>query len=97
MRVFYAGRVGITLNVDWAVPLDDSAESLAASVRNLQFYVGWFAHPVFVNGDYPDVMINQVRRRFPMHRHADCDAAINARVVSSFRLPAFRSFLADWE
>ena len=39
------------------MPLDpDDPADVAAVDRNLQFFIGWFAHPVLVNGDYPEVM-----------------------------------------
>ncbi|CAL1538497.1 unnamed protein product [Lymnaea stagnalis] len=51
------GEVGITLNCDWLEPQDIVNKSdIAASERGLQFFMGWFAHPILINGDYPDVM-----------------------------------------
>nr|XP_006817621.1 PREDICTED: lactase-phlorizin hydrolase-like [Saccoglossus kowalevskii] len=45
------GRIGITLNSDWV----EAADPFVAN-RMLQFSIGWFAHPIYVNGDYPEVM-----------------------------------------
>ncbi|CAG5121823.1 unnamed protein product [Candidula unifasciata] len=51
------GQVGITLNCDWYDPEDPSKQSdIEAADRAIQFFIGWFAHPIFVNGDYPEVM-----------------------------------------
>ena len=55
------GKVGIALNGEWSEPLDPNDEShVEAAERNLQFTVGWFAHPIFKNGSYPPVMRERV-------------------------------------
>ena len=49
--------VSITFSSDWAEPRDpESQEDKDAAWRSMQFKIGWFAHPVWVNGDYPDIM-----------------------------------------
>ena len=54
-------KVGIALNGEWSEPLDPNDEShVEAAERNLQFTVGWFAHPIFKNGSYPPVMRERV-------------------------------------
>ncbi|XP_015724338.1 lactase-phlorizin hydrolase [Coturnix japonica] len=56
------GRVGLVLNSDWAEPQTPAnSEDVKASERYLQFMLGWFAHPVFVNGDYPDILKAQIQ------------------------------------
>uniref|UniRef100_A0A8C3M8V1 Uncharacterized protein n=1 Tax=Geospiza parvula TaxID=87175 RepID=A0A8C3M8V1_GEOPR len=56
------GKVGLVLNSDWAEPkTPGSSEDVRASERYLQFMLGWFAHPIFVNGDYPDVLKAQIQ------------------------------------
>ena len=58
---FCLGKVGITLNVNWQEPLDPSnASHVEASDTMLRFALGWFANPIFVNGDYPEVMKQKV-------------------------------------
>ncbi|XP_061162617.1 lactase/phlorizin hydrolase-like, partial [Saccostrea echinata] len=55
------GKVGITLNVGWAEPEDPyNPDHLEASERDIQFNFGWFAHPILVNGNYPQVMIDRI-------------------------------------
>ncbi|NXV25781.1 LPH hydrolase, partial [Rissa tridactyla] len=56
------GKVGLVLNSDWAEPKTPSnSEDVRASERYLQFMLGWFAHPIFVNGDYPDILKAQIQ------------------------------------
>ncbi|XP_006817623.1 lactase/phlorizin hydrolase-like [Saccoglossus kowalevskii] len=58
------GQVSITLSCDWGEPEDpDNEEHVAAADRYMQFTMGWYAHPVFVNGDYPEVMKWQVANK----------------------------------
>lgn len=49
------GRVGIALNCDWAEAKEPTEANLAAQNRFLQWYIGIFAHPIFI-GDFPNVM-----------------------------------------
>lgn len=63
-RKTQGGKVGIALNSDWAEPKDASRpEDKAAADRYLQSMLGWFAHPVFVNGDYPAALKTQIERK----------------------------------
>lgn len=51
-----AGLVGISLTADWGEPVDISNQrDIEAAERYIQFYLGWFATPLF-HGDYPQVM-----------------------------------------
>ena len=59
--ILYSGQFGITLNVGWSEPDDPfDPEHLAASERALQFDFGWFAHPIVIDGNYPQVMLDKV-------------------------------------
>lgn len=56
-KASFGGQVSITINVEYPEPLDpQNPEDVAAAERYLQFKMGWLAHPVFVNGDYPEIM-----------------------------------------
>ncbi|XP_062389585.1 lactase/phlorizin hydrolase-like [Sardina pilchardus] len=58
------GLVSISLNADWVEPKDpNDPRQVTAADRALQFQLGWFAHPIFKNGDYPDAMIWQVSNK----------------------------------
>ena len=78
MLIRFAGKVGITLNTDWQVPKkpNDPAD-LEAAERAEQFRLGWFANPIFGNGDYPAVMRSQI------------DSRSKAENLSESRLPKF--------
>lgn len=55
-----AGLVGISLTADWGEPVDvTNQRDIEAAERYIQFYLGWFASPLF-NGDYPQVMKDYV-------------------------------------
>ncbi|XP_071110740.1 lactase/phlorizin hydrolase-like [Haliotis cracherodii] len=71
-------QVGITLNIDWAEPKDPlNPAHIEASEWAVHMYLGWFANPIYGNGDYPDVM----KRRI---------AAVSAaQGLNQSRLPAF--------
>ena len=49
------GMVSITLNSDWKEPWNDTIEHTEAAARALAFMLEWFAHPIYLTGDYPDV------------------------------------------
>lgn len=58
------GTIGITNNCDWREPLTDSPEDRRAAQRALEFFLGWFADPIY-RGDYPEVMRSRVQDRLP--------------------------------
>ncbi|XP_011181761.1 myrosinase 1 [Zeugodacus cucurbitae] len=55
------GKIGITVYSTWMEPKTDSEDDRLATDRALQFYIGWFAHPIFSkDGNYPQVMIDRI-------------------------------------
>ena len=61
LQFYLIGAVGITLNCDWFEPYDSTDEShVEAALTKLQFFVGWFANPIYVNGKYPEIMREKV-------------------------------------
>jgi beta-glucosidase len=67
------GVIGITNNCDWREPLTDTPADRAAAERGLEFFLGWFADPIY-RGDYPDCMRAAVGARLP--RFSDGDRAL---------------------
>lgn len=58
------GRVGIALSSDWAEPKNSaSVQDVEAAENYLNFMLGWFAHPIFVDGDYPTLLRNQIEQK----------------------------------
>eukprot|EP00058_Branchiostoma_floridae_P022666 XP_002608156.1 hypothetical protein BRAFLDRAFT_90430 [Branchiostoma floridae] len=62
-RPAQGGKVGITLNLDWAEPHDpDLPADVQATDRYMQIYSGWFAHPIYVDGDYPPFLKDELQK-----------------------------------
>lgn len=65
-RSIQKGKVGITLNCDWGeIKHPTDPEYQEAQNRYLQWYIGIFAHPIFL-GDFPPVMKESVARKSQM-------------------------------
>ncbi len=64
------GVIGITNNCDWREPKTDKAQDREAAQRSLEFFLGWFADPVYL-GDYPDSMRQRLNDRLPEFSDAD--------------------------
>ena len=55
------GQLGITLNSDFIEPFDrNNPTHVEAAETILQFNLGWFGHAIYVDGDYPQVMKDNV-------------------------------------
>lgn len=66
------------MNFDWQEPRNkNNPDDLKASEIGNQFWLGQYANPVYVNGDYPEVMKVKIGNK---SKHLN---------YSSSRLPAF--------
>ena len=55
--MLYTGQVAIILNSEWFEPKNpNNPVDIEAAERALHINLGWFAHPIFVNGDYPEIL-----------------------------------------
>lgn len=64
------GKIGITNNCDWREPMTDSAADKAASQRALEFFLAWFADPIYF-GQYPASMVERLGDRLPQFTEAE--------------------------
>ncbi len=58
------GSIGISLNCDWREPATEYPRDHQAAERALEFFLGWFADPIWL-GDYPDIMKEKLGSRLP--------------------------------
>lgn len=59
------GSIGISNNCDWREPLTDSTADRAAATTALEFFLGWFADPIYGVGEYPESMRTNLGNRLP--------------------------------
>lgn len=55
--------MGISLSTDWKEPKTQTQADRDASERKMQFDLGVYAHPIYVNGDYPEIMKTKVAEK----------------------------------
>ncbi len=64
------GKIGITNNCDWREPLSQSPADKEAAQRALEFFLAWFADPIY-KGDYPQCMKDRLGKRLPSFTSED--------------------------
>jgi len=83
------GEIGITLSIAWKEPKNASDSThLEASERAMEFDLGWYAHPILVDGKYPPIMRQKVDEKstaqnFPSSRLPEFTAEESAMIQSS--------------
>ena len=50
------GKVSIALNTEWCEPRTDQKKDIDACERFIEFQLGSFANPIYVNGDFPAIV-----------------------------------------
>jgi beta-glucosidase len=64
------GVVSLSNNCDWREPLTDSDSDKEAAQRAVEFFLGWFADPIY-KGEYPAVMRERLGDRLPHFTDAE--------------------------
>ncbi|XP_026319443.1 myrosinase 1-like [Hyposmocoma kahamanoa] len=60
-RPVYGGKIGMSLDSNWAIPKTNSTEDREAAELYLKTHTGWYAHPVYsAEGNYPPELIKLV-------------------------------------
>ncbi|MEM9158602.1 MAG: GH1 family beta-glucosidase [Verrucomicrobiota bacterium] len=86
------GLIGITNNCDWREPNSDATEDREAAQRSLEFFLSWFADPIYL-GDYPEVMRKRVGDRLPIL--SDEDKALLKGSSDFFGLNHYTTMMAS--
>ncbi|CAI0427981.1 unnamed protein product [Linum tenue] len=60
----HKGDIGITIVTNWYTPKYNTPSGRAAASRAIDFFFGWFAHPI-TYGEYPKSMVKLVGKRLP--------------------------------
>ncbi|XP_048323428.2 vicianin hydrolase-like [Ziziphus jujuba] len=69
-KPYQKGQIGITLVTHWFEPKHNTSSSRLAASRALDFFLGWFAHPI-TYGDYPESIKSIVANRLPKFTGAE--------------------------
>jgi beta-glucosidase/6-phospho-beta-glucosidase/beta-galactosidase len=67
------GKIGITNNCDYREPYSHDPQDIGAAERYQQFWLGWFADPIFLSGDYPSSMKTILGDRLPTFTQEESD------------------------
>nr|XP_036868480.1 klotho [Manis javanica] len=64
-RPTQGGQVSIALSSHWISPRGMTDHSIKECQKSLDFVLGWFAKPIFIDGDYPESMKNNLSSLLP--------------------------------
>ncbi|ELR59814.1 Klotho, partial [Bos mutus] len=64
-RPTQGGQVSIALSSHWISPRRMTEHSIQECQKSLDFVLGWFAKPIFIDGDYPESMKNNLSSLLP--------------------------------
>ncbi|KAJ8412476.1 hypothetical protein AAFF_G00128120 [Aldrovandia affinis] len=70
-RPLQGGKVSMALGSHWIGPSKTRRENLPACQCSLNFVLGWFAKPLFMDGDYPQCMKKNLSSRLPSFTQAE--------------------------
>lgn len=86
------GRIGMANNCDWREPATESEKDVRAAQRALEFFLGWFADPVYL-GCYPESMVSRLDRRLPKFTPEELELLKGS--VDFFGLNHYTTMLAE--
>ncbi|XP_004449719.2 klotho [Dasypus novemcinctus] len=70
-RPAQGGQVSIALSSHWIRPRRMTEHDIKDCQKSLDFVLGWFAKPIFIDGDYPDSMRNNLSSLLPDFTEAE--------------------------
>ncbi|KAH0625060.1 hypothetical protein JD844_033115 [Phrynosoma platyrhinos] len=65
------GRVSIALGSHWIKPRHMTGNNIKECQKSLEFVLGWFAKPIFIDGDYPESMKSYLSSVLPEFTEAE--------------------------
>ncbi|RLW08271.1 hypothetical protein DV515_00003172, partial [Chloebia gouldiae] len=65
------GKVSIALSSHWIKPQHMTEKNIKECQKSLDFVLGWFAKPIFIDGDYPESMRSNLSSLLPEFSEAE--------------------------
>ncbi|KAL7983400.1 hypothetical protein Chor_000276 [Crotalus horridus] len=65
------GQVSIALSSHWIKPQNMAEKNIKRCQKSLDFVLGWFAKPIFIDGDYPQSMKHHLSLTLPEFTDAE--------------------------
>ncbi|KAM4796087.1 klotho [Rhinophrynus dorsalis] len=83
-RSTQGGQVSIALASHWINPINMTDHNIKECRKSLDFVLGWFARPIFIDGDYPQSMKNNLSSLLP--EFTDQEKSFNKGTADFFAL-----------